>query len=71
MSERFKFTKQVGTLKAMHSLPPADPQREKAQIDRLRLLAENAELDPDFAEKLLAFVIKEVIQHHKVAAAGL
>lgn len=67
LAERFRCTKSVGLLKARHNLPPADPNREKRQVERLRSLAENADLDPDFAEKLLNFVIKEVIQHHQAA----
>ena len=67
LAERFRCTKSVGRLKARHNLPPADPNREKRQVERLRSLAENADLDPDFAEKLLNFVIKEVIQHHQAA----
>ena len=31
---------------------------------RLRKLAHEAKLDPDFAEKFLNFIIKEVIRHH-------
>jgi chorismate mutase len=65
LAERFKCTQQVGHLKAAHQLPPADPAREAAQIDRLRRLAENAKLDPAFAEKLLNFIIAEVIRHHE------
>lgn len=65
LAERFKCTKQVGALKAAHNMPPSDPQREAFQIDRLRTLARGAHLDPDFAEKFLAFVIKEVIHHHE------
>lgn len=68
LSERFKCTKQVGLLKAQHALPPADPAREKQQIERLRRLALEADLDPDFAEKFLNFVINEVIRHHQSAA---
>jgi chorismate mutase len=68
LSERFKITKQVGRLKAAQSLPPADLDRERDQIGRLRRLATDADLDPDFAEKFLAFVIKEVIHHHISAA---
>lgn len=64
LAERFKLTKQVGTYKAAHDLPPADPEREKQQIARLRGLAEGAHLDPDFAEKLLNFIVQEVIRHH-------
>ncbi|HEY3512765.1 MULTISPECIES: chorismate mutase [Kribbella] len=69
LAERFKCTQQVGRLKAEHDLPPADPNREAAQIARLRRLAESAKLDPAFAEKLLGFVISEVIRHHEQIAA--
>ena len=65
IAERFKITQQVGVLKAKHGMPPADPSREAAQVRRLRELADNARLDADFAEKLLAFIIKEVIRHHE------
>jgi chorismate mutase len=65
LAERFKFTKAVGKFKAAQGLPPADPAREAEQIARLRALAESARLDPDFAEKFLAFIVREVIRHHQ------
>ena len=68
LAERFKFTQQVGRLKAQHGLPPADPARELQQIQRLRALAEEARLDPAFAEKFLNFIIAEVIHHHEKIA---
>ena len=65
LGERFKHTQAVGKLKAEHDLPPADPSREAAQIERLERLADEANLDPEFAKKFLTFIISEVIQHHK------
>ena len=70
LAERFKFTKQVGALKAADGMPPADPAREAAQIARLRKLAETAKLDPEFAEKFLNFIVTEVIRHHAAHAAS-
>lgn len=65
LAERFKATQRVGVLKAKNDFPAADPEREKAQIQRLRALAEAAHLDPEFAEKFLTFIICEVIRHHE------
>jgi chorismate mutase len=65
LAERFKCTKRVGRLKAEHDLPPADPDRESRQIERLREKALEADLDPAFAEKFLNFIISEVIRHHE------
>lgn|SRR6478609_7513124 len=65
LAERFKFTKAVGEFKTVHGLPPADPARETKQVARLRALAETARLDPDFAEKFLTFIVREVIRHHE------
>ena len=70
LAERFKCTKQVGVLKAEHGMAASDPGREERQIARLRRLAEEAELDPEFAEKWFNFVVAEVIQHHVAAADG-
>jgi len=70
LAERFKCTQKVGRLKAGLRMPPADPAREAQQIARLRALAEGAHLDPEFAEKFLAFVIREVIHHHEAIAAA-
>lgn len=65
LAERFRCTQRVGALKAAHHMPPADPKREEYQVARLRELARTAELDPEFAEKYLAFIIREVIRHHE------
>ncbi|CUI00365.1 chorismate mutase [Leisingera aquaemixtae] len=65
LGERFKHTQAVGRLKAEHDLPPSDPTREAAQIARLEDLAQQADLDPEFAKAFLNFIIGEVIRHHK------
>ncbi len=67
LAERFRITQAVGQYKARASLPPADPEREQRQIARLRALAEQADLDPEFGEKFIRFIIDEVIRHHKSA----
>ena len=68
LAERFRCTKQVGVLKAEHGMPASDPAREEQQIARLRRLALDADLDPEFAEKWFNFVVAEVIRHHTAAA---
>lgn len=65
LAERFKITEAVGRLKAEIDLPPADPAREERQIERLRQLARDADLNPEFSEKFLRFIINEVIRHHQ------
>ena len=65
LAERFRCTQRVGELKAAHDLPASDPDREATQVARLRELARDADLDPEFAEKFLTFVIAEVINHHE------
>ncbi|MCH8559831.1 chorismate mutase [Nesterenkonia sp. LB17] len=70
LAERFKATQRVGVLKAKHQLPAADPAREKNQIARLKRLANEAQLDPEFAEKFLNFIIEEVIRHHEAISAS-
>ena len=67
LAERFRITKAVGAYKAEHGLPPSDLAREQRQIERLRKLAAEARLDPEFSEKFLRFVIQEVIRHHEQA----
>ncbi len=65
LAERFKLTQQVGELKAAHDMPPADKDREARQIAGLRQLAEDSGLDPIFFEKVLDFIVAEVIRGHK------
>ena len=43
---------------------------DDGQIARLRALAAEADLDPEFSEKFLRFIIDEVIRHHEQKRAG-
>ena len=70
LAERFKITQRVGELKARHGLPPADPDREAEQVERLRSMAMDSRLDPEFAEKFLNFIVAEVVRHHAAIAAA-
>ena len=65
LSERFKITHKVGVLKAENKLLPADKSREAQQVSHLRKLSKEADLDPDFTEKILNFIIAEVISNHQ------
>lgn len=64
LAERFRLTKRVGEFKRDTGLPSTDSKREEHQIARLKALAIEADLDPEFAERFLRFVIDEVIRHH-------
>ncbi|WP_348771217.1 chorismate mutase [Canibacter zhuwentaonis] len=68
LAERFKCTQEVGELKAEHGMPASDLEREAKQIARLKSLAAEAKLDPEFAEKWFNFVVAEVIHHHQQLA---
>ena len=70
LAERFRITQAVGEYKAEAGLAASDPGREALQIERLRALAVEADLDPEFSEKFIRFVIDEVIRHHQRHAAG-
>ena len=70
LAERFRITQAVGEHKARAGLPASDPSREARQIERLRALATEADLDPEFSEKFIRFVIEEVIRHHERAKRG-
>ena len=65
LSERFKITHKVGVLKAENTLLPADKSREAQQVSRLRKLSKEADLDPELTEKMLNFIIAEVISNHE------
>ena len=65
LAERYRITLAVEHYKTQAGMPAADPGREAQQVKRLRNLAEEAGLDPEFSEKFLRFIIDEVIHHHE------
>ena len=65
LAERFEITKAVGAHKADVGLPPADPEREREQVARLRAIAEEVGMDPGFSEKVFRLIVDEVIRHHE------
>jgi len=69
LAERFRCTNAVGAYKALNGLPSVDPVREKEQITRLRELAKTSGLDPDFAEKFLSLIIRDVVRHHEAISS--
>ena len=71
LAERFKYTSQVGVLKARAGFAPADYKREDYQIERLHRIAVGAGLDPDIAEMYREFVVTEAKKRHqRIADAG-
>src|SRR5580698_8089829 len=64
LAVRFRRTHEVGLLKAKYNLLASDPEREAEQAARLRVLATEAGLDPDFAQQFLSFIIREVVRRH-------
>jgi len=69
LAERFRCVRKVSHLKAARLLPPTDLAREKRQAARLRKLAEESGLNPDFAERILNFIIAEAVRDHEEVAA--
>ena len=70
LAERFRCTDAIGKLKAQHGLPSPDPGRKAEQVAHLRYHAALSKLDPDFAEKFLAFVSHELIRRHQLLSRG-
>lgn len=65
LAQRFAATRAVGALKAKANLPSVDPAREAEQVARLRGLAVQAGLDPDFVEQIFRMIVTEVVGEHE------
>ncbi len=68
LAERFRVTREIGVLKAVHRMPPVDVSREETQVAKLRDKASSAGLDPDFAEDFIRRVMAEVVRQHEIIA---
>ena len=64
LADRFGLTNEIGQFKKAQQLCPVDEERERQQFKRVRQLAVEAGLNPDFADRFLRCVIDEVVQNH-------
>jgi chorismate mutase len=65
LAERFRCTDAIGLFKARHALASRDPRRESMQLKRLRALAGQSGLDPEFIQKLHDLIVREVVANHE------
>ncbi len=65
LAERFRITHRVGTLKRNYGVSPADPEREAAQRERLRSIADSAGLDREVVDLLFPVIMEEVRRRHE------
>jgi len=69
LAERFRCTEQVGHLKAEQALPATDSERERRQMDRSRIIANEVGLSQHFVESLMNLIVSAVVERHKEIAA--
>lgn len=71
LAERFRCTEQVGHMKAEQALPAADSERERErrQMDRSRIIANEVGLSQHFVESLMKLIVSAVVERHKEIAA--
>ena len=65
LGQRFGLTAQVGVLKKETGLEARDPNRERLQIEKVRKLATDSGVDPNFIENLFQTMLKTVVQNHR------
>lgn len=71
LAERFRVTHNVGLLKMDADLPPADRERERAQLERLYGIADQAGLDRPVVDVVFPAIMAEVRRrHHHVRETG-
>ncbi len=65
LAKRFRIPQKIRKYKSDHGLPAGDEAREKVQFARLERLARDRGLDPEFAARMLRFIIDEVGENHE------
>ncbi|MBB6510546.1 chorismate mutase [Rhizobium soli] len=68
LAERFRCTEQVGHFKAEQALPATDSERERRQMDRSRIIANEVGLSQHFVESLMKLIVSAVVERHKEIA---
>ncbi len=65
LATRFRYTAQIGELKANQELPASDPQRENQQMLRLTSLAQAQGIDPHLVRQIWQLIHQAVVQNHQ------
>ena len=65
LAMRFEITNEIGKLKKAENLPPADPQREQQQAEKISAIAKTVGLRENVALAVLRVIIDAVIEDHK------
>lgn len=70
LAVRFNITRQVSELKAKHSLPASDPQREAEHLNELRALATASGLEPSVLDPVFSLIYGRVVRSHQDVASS-
>ena len=63
--ERFEVTNRIGLIKAENNLDAYDSVRENEQLQRLKKLVKDSELDVKFFEQIMDLIMSETKKRHK------
>jgi chorismate mutase len=67
---RFNITRQVSELKAKHSLPASDPEREAEHLSDLHELAAANGLQPSVLDPIFSLIYGRVVRSHEDLASS-
>jgi chorismate mutase len=71
LSKRFGITNEIGRLKAKHSTPALDQDRENRVISRLGEKALSLSLNPELVASIFSSILAEVVsEHNKLLKQG-